>query len=78
MRSAPQWIAKMTWWSFLWVEAVAALITFSAIADVMLGLGWGYDWKAVLIGFGIMAWGGVIWLICRALFRVFGASDGTS
>ena len=74
-RSFQEWVARTTWVSVIGFEAVAAIITLCALADVLFGLGWGYSWKAVLMGFGIMLWGGLIWFICRAIFRVSGVSN---
>jgi hypothetical protein len=68
-------IARRTWVVFLLVEAVAILITLSALADVLFGLGWGYNWTAVLIGIGICLWGAVVWVACRTIFRLFGAQS---
>jgi hypothetical protein len=65
-------IARRTWITFLIVEAVAILITLFALADVLFGLGWGYDWTAVLIGIGICLWGLLVWAVCRTVFRLFG------
>jgi hypothetical protein len=68
-------IARRTWISFLIVEAGAVVITLCALSDVLLGLGWGYDWKAVLIGLGICFWAALVWLGCRMIFRLFGVRD---
>ena len=62
-------IWKQTKVMFVLVEVVAACITLSAVIDCILHLGWGYDWMAVLAGFGIMAWGGVVYLASVAIFR---------
>jgi hypothetical protein len=67
-----QQIARQTRMMFLIVEAVAIIITCCALADVLFGLGWGYDWKAVLIGIGICLWGVLVWAACRIVFRLFG------
>jgi hypothetical protein len=62
-------IARRTWVSFLLVEAVAILMTLSALADVLFDLGWGYGRTAVLIGVGICLWTAVVWGACRTIFR---------
>jgi hypothetical protein len=54
------------------VEAVAIIITLCALADVLLGLGWGYNWTAVLVGIGVCLWGAIVWVACRMVFRLFG------
>jgi len=54
---------------FIFAELVAAGITLSALVDCVFHLGWSYDWKAVLAGVGLMAWGGVVYLACRTIFK---------
>lgn len=60
---------KQTKFSFIFVEVVAAAITLSALAGCVFHLGWGYDWMAVIIGFGIMVWGIVVYAVGRTIFR---------
>ena len=60
---------KQTKFSFIFVEVVAAEIVLSALADCVFHLGWGYDWMAVIVGLGIMAWGVVVYVVSRVIFR---------
>jgi archaellum biogenesis protein FlaJ (TadC family) len=64
-------VARQTWIAFLIVEVVAVIITVCALADVLFGLGWGYNWTAVLMGAGLCVWGVIVWVVCRAVFRRF-------
>lgn len=64
-----QRIARQTWVMFLIVESGAVILTTAALIDTLFGLGWGYDWKAVLVGLGICIWGVFVYWICRAVFR---------
>jgi hypothetical protein len=49
-------------------EAVSIVITLCALADALLGLGWGYSWTAVLVGIGLCLWGVIVWFASRAIF----------
>ena len=60
---------KLTKASFIFAELVAVCITLSALADCVFHLGWGYNWKAVAGGVGIMAWGVVVYRAGRSIFR---------
>lgn len=62
-------IWKQTKLSFIFAEVIAAGITLSALVDCVFHLGWGYDWKAVAAGVGIMAWGGIVYVVGRIIFR---------
>jgi len=70
-RSYEQWVARMSWISLIGIEVICAIITLCALADMLFDLGWGYSWKAVLMGVGIMLWGVLVWLVCRTIFRMF-------
>lgn len=50
-------------------EIVAGLIAGAAAINAFFGLGWGYRWSDALVGFGMMAWGGMIYLACLGIFR---------
>lgn len=57
--------------SLIGIVLICALITIAALADMMFGLGWGYEWETVFIGLGIMIFGGCLYLICKGIFSVF-------
>lgn len=60
---------KQTKFSFIFAEGIGAVITLSALADCLFHLGWGYDWTAVIAGFGLMAWGAAVYAACWVIFR---------
>lgn len=62
-------IAKRTKWTFILIAILVTAITGSALADVLFKLGWGYHWKDVLAGVGMLVWDGLIYLACLGMFR---------
>ena len=63
-------IAVQTRLSFIGFLIVSGLITGSALADRVFGLGWGYgQWDAVW-GVGIMLWGCFVYFLCTRIFRL--------
>ncbi|CAN5336463.1 hypothetical protein BH09PSE3_BH09PSE3_04140 [soil metagenome] len=66
-------VARNTKAIIILIEVIAAIIVGSALMDCLLHLGWGYHWKDVGIGAGIMLWGGIVYACCRAVFRFVGS-----
>ncbi|MGZ2411861.1 hypothetical protein ACUXST_001282 [Sphingomonas sp. F9_3S_D5_B_2] len=66
-------VARRTKRVFILIELVTALIVTSGAIDCSFGLGWGYHWKDVAIGLGIMLWGGFVYLCCKGIFRFLGS-----
>jgi hypothetical protein len=61
-------IARQTRFSFIGIEAIAGLMTTSAFADRLFGLGWGYGRWDAAYGAGIMLAGGLVYGGCLLIF----------
>jgi hypothetical protein len=61
-------IGRQTRFSFIGFETVTGLITASASADRLFGLGWGYGQRDAVYGLGIMLAGGLVYGACRLVF----------
>lgn len=50
-------------------EIVVGAITCYALADVLLGLNQGHSWQDVMVGMGMMVFGGGLYLVCKGIYR---------
>ena len=57
--------------NFILFAIGCVLMTGAALIDLVFGLGWGFEWREVLTGIGLGAAGVVVYLICKAIFRIF-------
>lgn len=54
---------------FVLVEVVIGAFACVALADILLGLNQGHTWQDVWFFGGMMAFGGVLYLVCQGIFR---------
>ena len=63
-------IRRETRFTFILFLTFGTLMTGSALADRVFGLGWGFGPWDALAGLGIMLGGCLVYLCCIAIYRV--------
>jgi len=66
-------IMRNTRFFIIFFEVACGAMLIAALADKAFDLGWGNSWKDIVILFGIMAWGGVVYFFSRMIFKFIGS-----
>jgi hypothetical protein len=63
-----RWVENYTRISFIGILIITGIVTAMAVADLLFGLGWGYETEAVFIGLGIMVFACILYVLCKGIF----------